>query len=152
MGAEELRNERAPTITPTIASSLDLSIRVAPTPENVCARLLSLLQSPLPETFSAIAETAQKASFRAVLHARLGVPRAERYANSLSERRTLSGAWGLADLVYKLFPEQIQWPEKLGSVISSYPVRLSDHLAEGPDTRIGPKLPGSWDRAQDRAG
>jgi hypothetical protein len=39
---------------------------------------------------------------------RLGVSRPERYAESLSECRYLSEAWGLADLLYKLFPEVFQ--------------------------------------------
>jgi hypothetical protein len=77
-------------------------------PENVCFRLLSLLQSVPLEPISVKIHVGKKARFRAVLRARLGVPNPERYANSLSERRTLSGAWGLADLVYKLFPERLQ--------------------------------------------
>jgi hypothetical protein len=45
----------------------------------------------------------KKASFRAVLRDRLGVRYPERYANSLSEGRSLSGAWESSDLLYKLF-------------------------------------------------
>jgi hypothetical protein len=51
------------------------------------------------------------------LRVRLGVRKPERNEKSLSERRTLSGAWGLADLLYKLFPQRFQrksiynWPK-----------------------------------------
>jgi hypothetical protein len=45
----------------------------------------------------------KKARFRAVLRDRLGFFYTERYANSLSERRSLSGAWESPDLLYKLF-------------------------------------------------
>src|SRR4051812_15221452 len=71
-------------------------------PEKVLSRFLSLLQSVPSQTFSVGLQAAKKASFRAVLPIRLGVDISERYAKSLSERRSLSGAWGLADLVYKL--------------------------------------------------
>ena len=57
---------------------------------------------------SVVIRTAEKARFRAVLRVGLGVRIPERYGNSLSERRILSEAWGLADLVYKLFSQQIQ--------------------------------------------
>jgi hypothetical protein len=38
---------------------------------------------------------------------RLESAEAERYAKSLSECRSLSEAWGLADLLYKLFLQAI---------------------------------------------
>jgi hypothetical protein len=46
---------------------------------------------------------AKKASFRAVLRDRLGVLLPERYVNSLSEWRSLSGTWESSDLLHKLF-------------------------------------------------
>jgi hypothetical protein len=77
-------------------------------PENVGSRLLSLLQSAPDQTLSAIFGTAKKPNCRTHLRVRLGGSRAERYGKSLSECRFLSEAWGLADLLYKLFCEQIQ--------------------------------------------
>jgi hypothetical protein len=77
-------------------------------PENVGSRFLPLLQSVPIQPISIKIQVCKKSRFRAVLRARLGVPNPERYANSLSERRTLSGAWGLSDLVYKLFVAYFQ--------------------------------------------
>jgi hypothetical protein len=45
----------------------------------------------------------KKAKFGAVLRVRLGILQSERYANSLSKWRSLSGAWESSDLLYKLF-------------------------------------------------
>jgi hypothetical protein len=53
------------------------------------------------EMFSVQIRARKKARFWTVL--RVIVPCPERYANSLSERRTLSGTWGLVGLVYRLF-------------------------------------------------
>src|SRR4051794_39518509 len=72
-------------------------------PENVGSRFLSLLQSSSPQTVSAGMAAMKKASFPAVLRDRLGVLRPERYASSLAEWRSLSGAWESSDLLYKLF-------------------------------------------------
>jgi hypothetical protein len=72
-------------------------------PENVCSRFPPLLQSSSPQSVSAGVAATKKASFRAVLRDGLGVLHPERYANSLSKRRSLSGAWESADLLYKLF-------------------------------------------------
>jgi hypothetical protein len=47
---------------------------------------------------------AGKARFLVVLRSELEVRNPERYGNSLSERRSLSGAWESTDLLYKLFP------------------------------------------------
>ena len=46
--------------------------------------------------------------FRAVLRIRLGVSTPERSGNSLSGRRSLSGAWESTDLLYKLFHQHFQ--------------------------------------------
>ena len=51
----------------------------------------------------------KKASFREVLRVGLGVSSPERYANSHSERRILSEAWGMADLLDKFFCLQISY-------------------------------------------
>jgi hypothetical protein len=67
--------------------------------------LLSLLQSVPSQTFSAAISAIKKASFQAVLRVGLGVLDPERYASSLSERRSLSEAWRLTDFLYKLFPQ-----------------------------------------------
>ena len=72
-------------------------------PENVCPRLLSLLQSDPLQIISADIGSLKKARFRAVLRAELDTAKAERAAFSLSDRLSLSAAWGSADLVYKLF-------------------------------------------------
>ena len=77
-------------------------------PENVGSRLVSLLQSAPDQTLSAIFGTAKKPNCRRHSRVRLGGSRAERYAKSLSERRILSEAWGLADLLYKLFSVTFQ--------------------------------------------
>jgi hypothetical protein len=77
-------------------------------PENVCSRLLSLLQTRRIQTFSAATWPARNASFRAVLRIRLGVSTPERSGNSLSGRRSLSGAWESTDLLYKLFHQRFQ--------------------------------------------
>jgi hypothetical protein len=66
-------------------------------------RIPSPLQSVRSQTFSVAFWDLKKAGFRAVLRVRLGVPIPERYANSLSERRSLSGAWESSNLLYKLF-------------------------------------------------
>jgi len=50
------------------------------------------LQSCFLQTFSTDFQARKKASFRAVLQARLGVDNPERYGKSLSERPSLSGA------------------------------------------------------------
>jgi hypothetical protein len=50
----------------------------------------------------------EKASFRAVLRVKLGVRGPERYGKPLSDRPSLSEAWGLTDLLYKLFPQRFQ--------------------------------------------
>jgi Transketolase, thiamine diphosphate binding domain len=77
-------------------------------PENVCSRLLSLLQCLPSQTFSVDFRAAKKARFRAVLRVGLGVRQPERYGKCLSERRSLSEAWGLADLLYKLLCQLYQ--------------------------------------------
>jgi hypothetical protein len=89
----------------------------------------------------------KKASFWAVLRDRLGVLYPERYANSLSERRSLSGAWESSDLLYKLFLlsnhrlNDLQLGESLQSVL------LGDkHYRSGlgnlEDCRLSTSLPG----------
>jgi hypothetical protein len=45
----------------------------------------------------------KKASFRVLLWGRLEILYPERYANFLSEWRSLSGAWASSDLLYKPF-------------------------------------------------
>jgi acyl-CoA synthetase (AMP-forming)/AMP-acid ligase II len=94
-------------------------------PENVCSRLLSLLQSVSSQTFSVEFRAPKKARFRAVLRVGLGVRRPERYGESLSERRFLSEAWGLADLLYKFFPQHFQCKEIYRSLRSWCSVRSS---------------------------
>jgi hypothetical protein len=76
--------------------------------------LLSLLQSPSLQIVSAEVGGLKKPRFRAVLRAELDTAEAERAAVSLSDRLSLSEAWGLANLLYKLFLDQIQWLDKTG--------------------------------------
>jgi hypothetical protein len=63
---------------------------------------------PSPTNFLRPIQAVKKARTRAVLRVRLGVDNPERYGISLSERLSLSEAWGLADLLYKLFPQCYQ--------------------------------------------
>jgi hypothetical protein len=67
------------------------------------SRFLSLLQSAPDQTLSAIFGTPKKPNCRRHSRVRLGGSRAERYGQFLSEGHFLSEAWGLADLLYKLF-------------------------------------------------
>jgi hypothetical protein len=76
-----------------------------PPPREFGSQYLPLLQSVPSQTFSAGFGAAKKASFQAVLRVGLGVLDPERYASSLSERRSLSEAWRLTDFLYKLFPQ-----------------------------------------------
>ena len=57
----------------------------------------------------------EKPNCRRHSRVRLGGSRAERYGKSLSEWRFLSEAWGLADLLYKLFWQRFQQLVSLGS-------------------------------------
>jgi hypothetical protein len=76
------------------------------------------------------------------LRVRVGVALPERYANFLSERPTLSGPWGLADLLYKLFPQHFQrisiykWLRSWCSVRSSKP-----HLEPSSAPSLGSASP-----------
>ena len=71
---------------------------------------LSLLQSAPEQTLSAIFRTAKKPNCRRHSRIRLGGSMPEPYAESLSEFRFVSEAWGLADLLYKLFSPTLQRP------------------------------------------
>jgi hypothetical protein len=61
-----------------------------------------------PPNFLRHLRAAKKPNCRRHSHRRLGGSRPERYAGSLSEGRILSEAWGLADLLYKLFRLRFQ--------------------------------------------
>jgi hypothetical protein len=61
------------------------------------------LQRPASQIVSAISVTAKKPNCRSDLRVRLGGRLPYRSSEFLSERRILSEAWGLADLLYKLF-------------------------------------------------
>jgi hypothetical protein len=108
-------------------------------PENVGSQYLSLLQSFTSQTFSVEFRAVKKARFRAVLNVGLGVRRPERYGKSLSERPSLSEAWGLADLLYKLFSQQFQCksiyrsPRSWCSVRSSKPELEPSHRPQAGD-------------------
>jgi hypothetical protein len=93
--------------------------------ERVRAQFLSLLQSGFLQIFSVEFWTAEKPRPRAVLRGRLGVRQPERYGKSLSERRSLSEAWGLPDLVYKLFLQPVHALSRTLLLESSHPVPLS---------------------------
>jgi hypothetical protein len=93
-------------------------------PETVGSRFLSLLQSASVQTFSAISGTAKKPNCRRHSRARLGGPQAECYGKLLSECPLVSGAWGLADLLYKLFSARFQRVIFVVQPESWYPVRL----------------------------
>jgi hypothetical protein len=77
-------------------------------PETVGSRFLSLLQSAFLQTYSAISGTAKKPNCRRHSRDWLGGLKPERYGKSLSEWRFVSEAWGLADLLYKLFRLRFQ--------------------------------------------
>ena len=93
-------------------------------PEKVGSQCLSLLQSAITQTLSAISRTARKPNCRKHSRERLGGSEAERYGKSLSEWPFLSEAWDLADLLYKLFCKQFQWISFVKEPESRYPVRL----------------------------
>ena len=90
-------------------------------PENVGSRFLSLLQSAPDQTLSAIFGTAKKPNCRRHSRVRLGGSRAERYGKLLSECRFVSEAWGLADLLYKLFSLTFQCPSLIAQPEGWYP-------------------------------
>jgi hypothetical protein len=92
--------------------------------ENVGSRFLSLLQSAALQTFSAFSGTAKKPNCRRLSRDRLGGSRAERYGQLLSEGHFLSEAWGLPDLLYKLFPELFQQLALVVKPESRNPFRL----------------------------
>ena len=96
----------------------------ASAPENVGSRFLSLLQSAPDQTLSAIFRTAKKPNCRRHSRVRLGGSRAERYGKSLSECRFVSEAWGLADLLYKLFRLRFQEVSVVVEPESRHPLRL----------------------------
>ena len=107
-------------------ASLSLTSKGGPArPENVGSRFLSLLQSAPDQTLSAISRTAKKPNCRRHSRVRLGGSRAERYGKSLPECRFVSGAWGLADLLYKLFWMLFQRLTFVSNQESRYPVRLA---------------------------
>jgi hypothetical protein len=92
---------QVPEIPAPLAIFITTSVR--PTPRECLFPVSIAAPVFLPQTVSAGMAAAKKASFRAVLRDRLGVLLPERYANSLSEWRSLSGAWESSDLLYKLF-------------------------------------------------
>ena len=96
----------------------------APPPETVGSRFLSLLQSPPDQTLSAIFGTVKKPNCRSLLRTGLGGSKAERYDKLLSDGRSLSEAWGLAHLLYKLFWQPIQQLGLVGKAESRHPLRL----------------------------
>jgi hypothetical protein len=71
-------------------------------PENVGSRFPSLLQTPERETFSADFWTRKKPNCRKHSADKLGSSLPERYSQFVPERRSLSEAWDLAHLLYKL--------------------------------------------------
>jgi hypothetical protein len=109
-----------PSITAQPARGEGLGIA----PETVGSRFLSLLQSAPDQTLSAIFGTPKKPNCRRHSRVRLGGSRAERYGKSLSECRFVSEAWGLADLLYKLFLQRFQQPSLVVKPESRYPFRL----------------------------
>jgi hypothetical protein len=66
----------------------------------------------------------KRASFQAASRAKLDAAKAERTANILSNWRSLSGAWGLTNLLYKLFVEHNQPLSKMPPPKSLISVRL----------------------------
>jgi hypothetical protein len=75
--------------------------------------------SPLPKNFLRRISSRQKGQVPGGLRVRLGVDNPERYGKSLSERPSLSEAWGLADLLYKLFIVRDRWGDKMARTRSS---------------------------------
>jgi hypothetical protein len=104
-------------------SSRDL-MPVSRRTENVGSRFLSLLQSAALQTFSAFSGTAKKPNCRRLSRDGLGGSRAERYGQLLSEGHFLSEAWGLPDLLYKLFSERFQQLALVVKPESRNPFRL----------------------------
>jgi hypothetical protein len=125
------------TLSSAASSNPVLLSNFIPTPNwsapRVFSRFLSLLQSLTSQTFSTAIRVIKKASFRAVLRVGLGVRISERYANSLSERPSLSEA--LADLLYKLFPQRFQCKSiyrQLRSCCFVRPPKRTSNLHFGP--------------------
>jgi hypothetical protein len=108
-------------------------------PESVGSRLLSLLQSALNQTLSANSGTSEKPNCRRHSSGRLGGSRPQRSAVFLSERRFLSGAWGLAHLLYKLFWPRIQRLGLVENPESRHPLRLLFSAADIAYTLIQPQ-------------
>src|SRR5579872_564403 len=79
-----------------------------PAPEKVGSRFLFLLQTPAGQILSGRFSDPQGPAAATVRAISLGVPLAERSGKLLSESPSLSEAWGLAILLYKLFLQQIQ--------------------------------------------
>ena len=100
------------------------------------SRFLSLLQSAPDQTLSAIFGTAKKPNCRRHSRVRLGGSRAERYGKSLSECRFVSEAWGLADLLYKLFSVTFQRPSLIAQPEGWYP--FAPILARSKASNLSP--------------
>ena len=99
------------------------------------------IPSPAPDrTLSAISRTAKKPNCRRVLRIGLGGSRAERYAESLSESRILSEAWGLAELLYKLFSLTFQRSTLIAQSDGWYP--FAPISARPKASNLSPRAPG----------
>ena len=85
------------------------------------------------QTLSAILGTAKKPNCRRHSRVRLGGSRAERYGKSLSEYRFVSEAWGLADLLYKLFSLTFQCPSLIAQPEGWYPFAFHPARSKVPN-------------------
>ena len=106
------------------------------------SRLLSLLQTPGGQTFSDDLRAREKPNCRKHFADGLGGSLPERYGKFVSERRSLSEAWGLGHLLYKLFCQRSQRVGHDAIAEGWYPFRLL-HLAvcRSQRSRMSPKLP-----------
>jgi hypothetical protein len=105
-------------------------------PENVGCQFLSLLQSAPDQTLSAHLGSAEKPNCRRLLRAKLGGSRAERYGKSLSECRFVSEAWGLADLLYKLFSVTFQYSSLIAQPEGWYPFAPQSGRSKVPNPSL----------------
>ena len=115
-------------------------------PENVGSRFLSLPQSAPLQTFSAIFGTAKKPNCRRYSRNWLGGWMPED-AELLSEWPFVSEAWGLADLLYKLFWMPFQWLSFVSKPEGRHPVRLvapTISANEPADLTPSPQRHGAW--------
>ena len=122
-------------------STVRISPRPTPPPETVGSRFLSLLQSAPAPNFLRHFPDREKAQLpRTFAHKAWGFVTVTLPAEFLSEWRFVSEAWGLADLLYKLFWQRFQKLSLVANQESRYPFRpLRASLGTANRPTLGPK-------------